>query len=34
MSEKIDPNLMSIAIILIGGLVAALVLEWVLILAH
>ena len=34
MSKKIDPEVMSIAIILIGGLVVALVLEWVLILTH
>jgi hypothetical protein len=34
MSEKIDPELLSIARILIGGLVITLILEWVLILTH
>jgi len=34
MSEKIDPDVLSIAIILIGGLVFALILEWVLILSR
>lgn len=34
MSGKIDPNVMSIATILIGGLVVTLILEWVLILIH
>ena len=34
MSEKIEPELLSIARILIGGLVFTLILEWVLILTH
>ena len=34
MSEKIDPDMLSIARILIGGLVVTLILEWVLILSH
>jgi hypothetical protein len=34
MSEKIDPDMLSIARILIGGLIVTLIVEWVLILSH
>lgn len=33
MSEKIEPEMLSIATILIGGLIVALIVEWVLLLA-